>query len=133
MSTSRRNIAIVYSILLATGVFLVSFKTGRPLVQSMLVTAAVLLDMMITRVFLSRKSLISFAFCVIPAIFLWMFICDMKLLWLILSLACSVGLYYAYRGRLPDTRPTTDAWMGTFILTIILCLTPFIISAILTT
>lgn len=133
MSTSRRNIAIVYSILLATGVFLVSFKTGRPLVQSMLVTAAVLLDMMITRVFLSRKSLISFAFCVIPAIFLWMFICDMKLLWLILSLACSVGLYYAYRGRLPDTRPTTDTWMGTFILTIILCLTPFIISAILTT
>lgn len=133
MSTSRRNIAIVYSILLATGVFLVSFKTGRPLVQSMLVAAAVLLDLMITRVFLSRKSLISFAFCVIPAIFLWMFICDMKLLWLILSLACSVGLYYAYRGRLPDTRPTTDTWMGTFILTIILCLTPFIISAILTT
>lgn len=131
MSTSRRNIAIVYSILLATGVFLVSFKTGRVVVRSMLVTAAVLLDMMITRVFLSRKSLISFALSIIPAIFVWMFFCDMRLLWLLLSIACSVGLYYAYSGRLPDTRPTTDAWIGSLILTVILCVTPFVILALL--
>ena len=133
MSTTRRNIAIVYSILLATGVFLVSFKTGRTVVQSMLITTAVLLDMMITRVFVSRKSLISFALCIIPAVFVWMFLCDMKFLWLILSIVCSVGICYAYSGRLPDTRPTTDTWMGSLILTIILCLTPFVISALLTT
>ncbi len=130
MSTKRRNIAIVYSILLAVGVFLVSFKTGRAVVPSMLIMGAVLLDMIITRVFLSRKSLISFALCVIPAIFVWMFFCDMKYLWLILSAACSVGLRYLYSGRLPDTRPTTDTWMGSLILTVILCVTPFIISAI---
>lgn len=131
MSTKRRNIAIVYSILLAVGVFLVSFKTGRLIAASMLIVGAVLLDMMITRVFLSRKSLISFALCVIPAIFVWMFFCNMKYLWLILSIVCSVGLCYIYSGRLPDTRPTTDTWIGSLILTVILCITPFIISALL--
>lgn len=130
MSTTRRNIAIVYSIILGFSVFLVSYRADGIVLRSLLVALAVLLDIVLTRIALRRKSLISFALGVIPAILLWMFFCGFKFLWLILSLLCSVGLFFLYRGRLPDTRPTTDAWIGCLILTIILSVTPFIIIAL---
>lgn len=127
MSSTRRNIAIVYSIFLVASVFLVSHKAGAGVLVAILYALLVLGDMMATLFFLKRKSLISFAFCVIPAIFIWMFLCDGCWIWPVVSVVCSAAAIYVYSGRLPDTRPTTDAWIGSLILTIILCVTPFIV------
>lgn len=129
MTKPCKQIAIAYAFLLAAAVFLVAFGVSREFAHSLLMALVVMLDLAATFVVLQRKSLISFALSVVPAVLMWTYLCGKHIVFLIISLVVSAVLFFVYRGRLPDTRRTTDGWIGMLIITCITCLTPFIIMA----
>lgn len=129
MTKPVKQIAIAYSVLLAAAVFLFAFGVGREFPRALLMAVIVMLDLAATFVVLQRKSLISYALSVIPAVAMWAFLCSRRILFLVISLVVSIILFLIYRGRLPDTRRTTDGWIGMLIITCISSLTPFIIIA----
>lgn len=129
MTKPCKQIAIAYTFLLAAATFLVAYGVSRGFAHSLLVAVIVLLDLAATFVVLQRKSLISFALSVVPAVMMWTYLCSKHIVFLIVSLVISVALFFIYKGRLPDTRRTTDGWVGMLIITCISCLTPFIIMA----
>jgi len=117
MSTVHKIIALVYTALALAGAYISSVAGG----------AVFLADLAVTFLLLRRKSLISFSLSLIPAIMMFMVCLGYSPLWGYVSGALSIALVLIYRGRLPETRQTTDLWMGTLVLTVLTCVTPFIV------
>ena len=121
----------LFTVALGEGVVASMNAAGRTSGGALLAITAVFLDLALTFQVLRRKSLISFSLSLIPPILLWLFFLGGNCLWIALSVAVSAALFFIYRGRLPETRGTTDAWMGSLVLTILCCLTPFIVTSFL--
>jgi len=117
MSPARKIIAIVYTALAVAGAYMSSALGGT----------VFLIDLAVTFALLGRKSLISFSLCLIPAFLMLMLCLGFSPLWGYVSGALSIALVLIYKGRLPETRQTTDLWMGTLILTVLTCVAPFIV------
>jgi len=118
MSSTCKKIISVYTLLAMAGAVCVSGWWA----------SAFLADLLLTFLLLKRKSLISYSFSLIPAVMAWMVCLGRSPLWGYVSVALTIALVLIYRGRLPETRPTTDLWMGTLLLTAISCVTPFIVA-----
>jgi len=118
MSSPCKKIVIIYTLLVLAGAVCVSGWWA----------SAFLADLFLTFLLLKRKSLISYSFSLIPAIMVWMVCLGRSPLWGYVSAALTIALVLIYRGRLPETRQTTDLWMGTLLLTAISCVTPFIVA-----
>lgn len=129
MIKPSKQIAIAYAFLFAAAVFLFAYGVSSEFAHSLLFALIVMLDLAATFVVLRRKSLISFSLSVVPAVLMWTYLCSRRIVFLVISLVFSAALFLVYRGRLPDTRRTTDGWVGMLIITCITCLTPFIIMA----
>jgi len=117
MRTAHKTIAVVYSVLSVAGAFLVS-KTG---------CLAFAADLALTFFLLKRKSLISFSLSLVPALMAFLGFAGCPRWWVAVSVAVTISLTLIYKGRLPETRQTTDLWVGTLILTVLTCVAPFIV------
>ncbi|MCQ2181942.1 MAG: hypothetical protein MJY89_00845 [Bacteroidales bacterium] len=117
MSPVHKTIAIAYSALATAGACLTSGWGG----------VAFLADLCLTFFLLRRRSLISFSLSLIPSVMVWMLFLGYSPLWGYVSGALTIALVLIYKGRLPDTRQTTDLWLGTLVLTAVTCVTPFLV------
>lgn len=116
MNPVPKTIAIVYSALATAGACLVSGWGG----------IVFLADLSLTFFLLRRRSLISFSFSLIPAIMMWMVLLQYPPVWGCVSGVLTIALVLIYKGRLPETRQTTDLWVGALLLTAVTCVAPFI-------
>ena len=71
----------------------------------------------ITYASMPRRSMLSFSLSHLPAIAILLWLLDKGLVWLIVAAACMLALAsLRFFKRLPDSRPTTDRWLGSLIL-----------------
>lgn len=117
MKSARFYIILSFSVISA-GLLLVSHPFAG---------AAFAADLALTFFLLRRKSMISFSLSLVPALMMAMACLGRSAVWAFVSATLTVLLFAIYKGRLPETRQTTDMWMGTLILTVLVCVSPFVL------
>lgn len=129
MNSPHKQIAILFTSILLAASFLFAFGINGTVLYAILVAGILFFDLAATFLVLKRKSLISFSLSLLPAIMMWTYLLSRHLVFLVVSLLLSLALYIVYSGRLPETRKTTDGWIGMLIITCISTLAPFIVIA----
>lgn len=129
MNSPHKQIAILFTSILLAASFLFAFGINGTVLYAILVAGILFFDLAATFLVLKRKSLISFSLSLLPVIMMWTYLLSRHLVFLVVSLLLSLALYIVYSGRLPETRKTTDGWIGMLIITCISTLAPFIVIA----